>query len=251
MRIPNSCAAWEKQMRSEAPQLQMLENMYHDNCLDEAVTADFFDRVSARGAPRDAFEAQKFAFQVIAASPDSFACQGRAVPNAIFDQLFRVEEVPALRRRLPEDELRAKGINDRDLFDFASLSDEDLRSLTDEYDGPIVLGNGMDIVWVTDFQHVEPLLGDLANLLDRLGLPLWVADRCVIIAYNRIETGKTLHVPRSLDGMGWAEFDLVEDCSAEMGRTKPRTLPGRMGLPEAVHRGCMIQPNRWEMRRIA
>ncbi len=225
--------------------------MIRDDCLDEEVTVEFFKRLSRKGVPRDARGAECFAFDVIKADPDVFVCKGPFVPDGVFVRLFRVECISDLRYRLPEETLTATGVNHKEFVD--SLPDEDLQSLTDEYDGPIKLGNQIDVVWVTDFERVEPLFDDFAGLLDRLGWSEAASDmgRCVVVAYHREQVGRTIHVPRSLDAMGHPEFDVIEDCSAEMGMTKPITAPREMGLPEAVHRGCTVVPSRWEMRRIS
>ncbi len=237
-------------MESGDRQRRILDNMVRDDCLDEEVTVEFFEMLSEKDVPKDARDAESSAFDVIKTAPDVFVCKGTFVPEGVFVRLFRVECVSDLRYRLPEDTLTSKGVNHKEFVD--SLPDEDLLSLTDEYDGPIQLGNQIDVVWVTDFERVEPLLTDLAGLLDRLGRLAADSDmgRCVVVAYDREQAGRSVHVPRSLDAMGHPEFDVIEDCFAEMGMTKPITASPAMGLPEAVHRGCRVLPSRWEMRRI-
>ena len=167
MRIPESCSVWKAKMESGERQRRILDNLLRDDCVDEETTNAFFSRLAEKGLPKSAHSAEGFAFQVIEDALDSFVCQGTLVPDNVFVKLFRVERVSDLRYRVPEEFMTAKGVNHREIAD--SLPDEELQTLTDEYDGPIELGNRIDLVWVTDFGRVEPLLNDLTEILDCLG----------------------------------------------------------------------------------
>jgi hypothetical protein len=66
--------------------------------------------------------------------------------------------------------------------------------------------------------------------------------RCLKIVYKRDKLKKNLHLPRSFDGINQGRFEVVEDCNADAGKTLPLNLPQEQGLPEAVHRGCRVEP---------
>ena len=59
-----------------------------------------------------------------------------------------------------------------------------------------------------------------------------------------------MHLPRSFDGIDNGQFEVVEDCNADAGKTLPLNLPREQGLPEAVHRGCKVEPEIFEVEPI-
>jgi hypothetical protein len=166
----------------------------------------------------------------------------------MFTYILRLEDVKALRYRIPDSFWGDVGITDEDLD--RGLSEDELATITDEYDGPVELGNAQGTVWGTDHDVVE--YGDgIRKLVDRLGLAdLRVEQHCVICVYRRSDVPSSLHVPRCFDGLGNRGFELVEDCQAESGKTKPLTLPMSEGMPEAVHRKCRLVPQRWSLGHI-
>lgn len=242
VKIPETCQKWKQMMHSGDQESRILANMENDPCLDEDVERAFFDRLAARGDPARPKQAWALAQQTVQADPDGFVCQGREVPRDLFAALFRLERVSSLRRIIPREVLDAKGLRDRELIEHAP--EEELRSVVHEHHGPIQLGNKLQVVWVTDFARIETLLNDLPQIANRLGLQ---ADRYILCAYNREDTDRSLQVPRALDGVDNPGFQVVVDCSADYGRTRPVNGPPEQGLPEAVHRSCSIVPRRWEL----
>lgn len=200
-----------------------------------------------RGTPADAQKAAEQAYKVVKGDPDRFVCQGNPVHDERFVQLFRIDGVDVLRYRVPE-ALAKVGLRHKDVI-LGNVPQEELRALSDEYKGEVKLGNDLQIVWVTDRDEAAPLLDDWEQLSDLLGRPSGGAEaRCIFCGYNRSATGRTLHVPRVLDAIGIAEFEVNEDCSAEAGKTRPITRPPEEGLPEAVHRSCEVVPDLWELK---
>ena len=159
-----------------------------------------------------------------------------------FAMLFRLEHVPSLWYRI-YDECVKRGISREYLR--SGPTDEDLAVLTDEHDGPVTLGNGLGLVWVSDFEVTEPLIADVRTLADRLGMPIdATVSRIVVCAYERTKLSSPLHVPRVLDAIDRPEFQPNPDCSAPCGMTRPITGSLGVGLPEAVHGGCTLVPTR-------
>jgi len=117
------------------------------------------------------------------------------------------------------------------------------------YKGTLDLGNRLDIVWVADNEKSEQI--GLKELVDRLGLKgLEKESRCIRIVYRRDKAKKDLHLPRSFDGIDNGQFEVVEKCEAVAGKTLPLNLPREQGLPEAVHRGCTVEPEIFEVESI-
>ena len=61
---------------------------------------------------------------------------------------------------------------------------------------------------------------------------------------------RNLHLPRSFDGIANNQFEVVEDCNADAGKTVPLNLMREQGLPEAVHRGCKVEPEIFKVEPI-
>jgi hypothetical protein len=98
------------------------------------------------------------------------------------------------------------------------VSGDPSRQAYDEYDGPVNPGNVLQVVWVADFTEIEDGLNDPRALANSLGID---AARQIVCVYNRDDTGKTLHVPRALDGVNLPKFKVVDDLAADCGWTKP------------------------------
>lgn len=245
MNIRKSCQSWAKAMESFSPKaIRTIENIRTDPCIGDRAEADFFGLVAASWTS-DASDPLETATKVVRRDLDAFTCTGIPVPKDLLVALMRLEDISSLRYRTPE-LLDSLGFTDAQLRP-DSLSDDELRSLTDEYDGPVEFGNNLDIVWVTDFDEATASLASHSLLRDRLGLPAAVSiDRCVLCVYNRSAASKPLHVPRALDAIGQELFQPNTDCEAKTGMTSP-TDSGTQGLPEAVHRGCTLTPTRWEL----
>ena len=187
-------------------------------------------------------EAWLLACKIVQDDPDRFVCQGREVPETMFVGLFRFQSVSSLRYALPPPFLESIGYRDKDFS--VDTEEEDLLSVADEYGGPVNLGNQLQIVWITDFAEIENRLIDPPALANWLGLD---ADRYIVCVYNREDTGRTLHVPRALDGVNQPLFEVVDDPAADCGWTKPTDGSKEGGWPEAVHRNCSVVPQRWEL----
>jgi hypothetical protein len=128
---------------------------------------------------------------------------------------------------------------------------EDLRVLTDEYDGPVSLGNELTLVWASDWAAVGPFAGDPAALADRLGCPRSeLGPHVVLCAYERTNVPGTLHVPRALDAVDQEHWRPNNDCSARHGWTRPASRSEEDGFPEVVHRSCTVTPEHWELASV-
>ena len=247
MDIPAKCKDWEVAMASKPETCRILDNLRNDPCVPRGTSNAFFDKIADQGSPADADRAKATAHNIVTQGPDNFVCCGQEVPVGIFTELFRFESVEHLRYRI-HDELDKRGLIDQNLAD---LEEEDLRDITDDYDGPVALGNPV-VVWATDFEHVRPHLDGPKMLSARLGREMPAEEAyCIVCVYNRDDTGRTLHVPRSLDAVNMPEFEVGTNCSANHGMTKPLLGATGGGIPEAVHRDCMLTPIRWEMRPVA
>lgn len=242
MDIPDPCENWKRMMESGSEASQVLANIEADPCYDGGVTEEFFARLAARGDPASPQQAWAFAYETVREAPNKFVCQGWEVPGELFAGLFRLQRVSSLRYVLPPEVLDGKGLRDREFA--GGISHEDLRCIVDQYEGPVKLGNELQVVWVTDVAQIEGLREDINQIIIRLGLP---PDRYVLCEYNREDTNRTLHVPRALDAVNQPLFEVVVDCSADYGRTRVIGGSAEEGLPEAVHRACSIVPTRWEL----
>jgi len=227
---------------------RILKNLQREKCIDNKTWNEFFKRLAQKGQPNHAGEAKQWAVDVIIADPDRFACRGHKIPKKLFVRLFRLEDLKALRWRIP-DCLNRLGINDEILI--KELTDEELLSITDEYRDTIELGGKLGVVLATDYEVVKDVLYDLDDLVDKLGLRNLVNEKlCVIFVYKRNDIGSSLHLPRSFDGLDCPQFEIVEDCKADAGKTLPLSLPHEQGLPEVVHKECEIIPEQWKLRSI-
>jgi hypothetical protein len=247
MEFPSECQWWIDLMDAgDDKERRIVENLRADPCIKPTIIDEFISRLLNGALPNTSEGACRKAYRVVKEDPDTFVCQGQEVPSTMFTVLFRIEDPDAMRYRIP-DELDRLGF--RDAVVLADLSDEDLRLLTDEYGGSVQLGNDLGIVWVTTMDEVVDLVPDmLGSLCNRLGLP-WsaVVSRVVLCAYNRHETGRTLHVPRALDAVNRPEFEVEANCGANMGMTRPLAGSPDDGLVEAVHRSCSVVPSLWKL----
>lgn len=248
MDIPKSCEKWAEMMAiGKDDEAQILMKLEHEKCIDDNTTNEFFKRLADKGEPSQPEEAKRMALDVIQEDPDTFTCRGQEVPSNVFLNLFRLEDLKALRWRVP-DCLKRLGIVDEELI--RGLPEEELASVTDEYDDIVSLGNPFDIVLATDYDIVKNELTDLSTLVDRLGLDNLVNEkRCVVCVYNRSKIGVVVFLPRSFDGLSYNQFELVDDCDAESGKTKPLSTH-EQGLPEGVHKGCDVIPEQWKLGLI-
>jgi len=245
--IPASCKQWQGLMdgSGDAKHRAIVANLRNDECLDKTVVVEFFRRLGAMPERKTPEEAYSQSYEVIRADPANFTCTGLEVePEPSLGTLFRLESVTSLLRRLPE-ECKKRGIKKDHLLHRIPI--EDLAVLTDEYAGPVSLGNGLGLVWVSDAATVAPIEADVRALADRLGLQLDGEPGSVILCvYNRKEVATQPHVPRAFDAIDQENWSPNNDCLARTGRTRPLTRPAEEGLPEAVHRGCVVTPHRWE-----
>lgn len=255
MNIPDTCLPWAQMMQdgtdAECATDQhraILQNVRSDPCLSDETANLFFRNLAARSAasaPSTPAEAVERAYDAVRDSIPELTCQGRDVPAGSFVELVRLEPIDGLLSRVP-DACETRGITRKELL--SGITAEDLAVLTDEHDGPVSLGNGLSVVFVTDRATVAPILTRLQELMNRLGVP-WNADArgCVLCVYCRSATGNSLKVPRVLDAIREPRFRPNLDCLAIHGLTRPLDGPGNLGLPEAVHRACTVRPNVWRL----
>lgn len=244
MDVPHSCSHWEEMMRSDEDAANILENIQAEVCLPDPVVDDFFSEIAAETPPQNAQEARNIAESIVKNGKETFLFQRREVPNNRFSELCRLEQPSALRYRIPDEELDKRGLRDLDLS--ADINEEDLRAVTDEYDGHVTLGDQLEVVWSSDFVETEPYLDDLHRLADLLGLN-WNERYAILCRYRRIDTGRTLHVPSALDGVKHPRFKVVVDCEAECGKTRRASGNPDDGLSEVVHEKCTVRPLMWQL----
>ena len=247
MDIPRSCEQWAQAMEGGGMAARrIVANVWKEACVDSGMAQEFFDSLGRKGPFRDEHEAETGAFNVVYGDQDRFTCKGKPAAADRFRSLFRLEDVSSLRYRVPE-ALARGDVTDSELV--GELPDEDLLTLTNEYHGEVSLGNRLGVVWCAD--AAGSLAGDMTTLVERLGIAaLENADRCVLCKYDRSTTGKSLHVPRVLDAIDRPEFEVVQDCDAETGMTRPLEGSTAEGLPEAVHRCCPVVPEVWELKEL-
>ncbi len=250
MDIPDRCKSWREEMESgNNKDKRILDNICRDNCIKSGISDEFFKRLAAKGNPLSPEDAKNTAIDIVKTDPDRFLCQGERIPSNAFNTLFRLEDVKKLGKHLSDEHLRNFGIRDRKTLNYKELPDDELSIIVHMYKGTLDLGNRLDIVWVADSENSEQI--GLKELVDRLGLAnLEEEERCLKIVYKRDEAKKNLHLPRSFDGIDQGQFEVVEDCNADAGKTLPLNLPHEQGLPEAVHRGCKVEPEIFEVEPI-
>ncbi len=232
---------------------RILENLRRDNCIKSEISDDFFKRLADKGNPCRPEDAKNVAIDIVKTDPDRFLCQGGRIPSDSFNTLFRLEQVTKLEDHLPWEHLRKFGIKDKKTLNLQELPDDELSIIVHMYKGTLDLGSRdrdkLDIVWITDSKKTERI--GLKELVDRLGLVnLEKEKRCLKIVYKRDKAEKNLHLPRSFDGIANNQFEVVEDCNADAGKTVPLNLMREQGLPEAVHRGCKVEPEIFEVEPI-
>lgn len=250
MEIPDKCKSWLEKIKCGNDQDQkILENLSRDNCIKSEISDEFFKRLATKGNPCSPEDAKNTSIDIVKTDPDRFVCQGGKIPSDLFNTLFRLEDVKKLGKHLPDEHLRNFGIRDRKTLNSKELPDDELSVIVHMYKGTLDLGNRLDIVWISDSEKSEQI--GLKELVDRLGLAnLEEEERCLKIVYKRNKAKKNLHLPRSFDGIDQSQFEVVENCKADAGKTLPLTLPHEQGLPEAVHRGCRIEPEVFEVEPI-
>jgi hypothetical protein len=250
MKIPVKCKSWLQKIEcGNAQDKKIVENLRKDNCIKSEINDEFFERLAAQGSPKSPEDAKNKAIDIVKADPDRFVCQGEKITSNTFNTMIRLEDVSKLGKHLPDAHLRNFGIRDRKKLNPKELPDDELSIIVHMYKGTLDLGNAHDIVWISDSEKSEKI--DLKELVDRLGLAnLEYEERCLKIVYKRDKTKKNLHLPRSFDGIDQDLFEVVEDCKADAGKTIPLNLPREQGLPEAVHRGCKVEPEIFEVEQI-
>lgn len=251
MDVPSGCSAWMNQLASGTDRHRhMLAIIRDEPCVDDATAKLFFDEISAKSPPSTPAEAYEAAYNTVRTFKDHLTRSGNPVPDAEFGVLFRFEMVENLIYRIP-DACAKLGVTSDELL--GDISDEDLEALTDEYDGTVALGNieGLNLVWVTDWQVVVPIIGDLADLVDRLGISLDVGtERIVLCSYDRSKITSALHVPRAFDGIDQPFFHPNSNCSDTHGLTRPIAGDPENGVPEGVHSGCTLTPDSWKSGKL-
>lgn len=249
MNPPETCKVWVEKMEANEDCSKILDNLRKDDCIKPEISDEFFKCLVAKGNPCSPEDAKNTAIDIVRADPDRFVCQGGKIPSDSFNTPFRLEDVKKLGKHLPDEHLRNFGIRDRKTLNPKELPDDELSVIVHMYKGTLDLGNRLDIVWVADSEDSEQI--GLRELVDRLGLAnLEEEERCLKIVYKRDEAKKNLHLPRSFDGIDNGQFEVVENCKADAGKTLPLNLPREQGLPEAVHRGCKVEPEIFEVESI-
>ena len=219
---------------------QILNNLLADMCLPPDVEDEFFNHLSAAGSPADCCEARSLSKKIVLASPHLFLCRGPIIPPATFQTVVRLRKAKDFFYCLPTTRRVAfsafLGIPESDLQEG---DQDDLRIWLAAYTHELATGGWHPVAFVTD-DSTLPAASTLSGLVDRLGLPNWTGETLgLLFRYPRTHIPEELHIPRSLDGIDFAEFSLVADCAAPHGITRPHTVT-LAGLPEAVHPGCEI-----------
>jgi hypothetical protein len=250
MDIPDTCKPWQEKMESGNNQdKKVLDNLRRDDCIKSKISDKFFKRLAAKGNSFKTEGAQKVAIDIVATDPDRFVCQGKQIPKGSFNTLCRLEDVKKLGTHLPDEHLRNFGIRDRKTLTSKELSDDELNIMVNMYKGTLNLANKLDVVWVVNNEDSKKI--GLKELVNRLGLVnLENERRCLKIAYKRDIAKKNLHLPRSFDGIDNSQFEVVDNCKADAGKTIPLNSSTGQGLPEAVHRGCKVKPDIFEVEPI-
>lgn len=245
MKVPSSCEDWETKLKASSQGQAILTKILGENCISEDVEKEFFKDVAARGPPKDAEEAVGFAVDAVQDRKDDLTCCGKPVPGRLFRRVMRLEKLSYLKYRIPPSRrgqlLYRCGIVEKRFVE-GKISRNQATRLVRYYEGPVTLGDRIGVVWITTSdESTRQMLDDLANLIDRLGLPELKAERfCLVFEYERSVTKRTLHVPRAFDGIGNPQFEAVPDCDADSGMTRPVEFPPEQGLPEAIHKHCEL-----------
>lgn len=224
---------------------RILENVETDACIAPDREAEFFNRISARKEFTDHRDACEFALNATLQSKDDLLCTGKEVPQDRFQTLVRIVLPENLRFIVGDDYMRRGGFTDYDM----ETDEVTVRNCVEDYDGAGLggqVGRPGGIAWAAeDSQALGSIRSDGAALTDRLGLEAQhrsATDRgfYVRLAIARQNLPTSLHVPRILDGIGFAAFRPVADCSSATGMTFPLSGNASEGFPEAVHRACAV-----------
>lgn len=250
MDIPDICNSWSNKIESgSAGDKRILGNLRKDNCIKPKITRDFFKQLADKGSPNTPDDARNAAIDIVKADSDRFVCQGRKIPGSSFNTFLRLENVRKIKRLFDPGYLSSFGLRDKNMLNRTELPDDELNDIIQMFNGELNLGSLLDVVWVADNEGSEQI--DLMDLIDRLGIvDLEDDERCLKLVYKRKKTKKDLHLPRSFDGIDNSQFELVENCKANSGKTLPLNLPPEQGLPEAVHRGCKVKPEIFEVKLL-
>lgn len=241
MTIPATCENWRVLMAAGTHgEAAILQNLLAETCLPPAVEDAFFNQLSAAGLPADCCKARDFSKKVVIDSPHLFLCRGPVIPAATFQTVVRLRKAKDFYYCLPDARRVAfaafLGVTEDD---FSKGDQDDLEIWLAAYTHELATRGSQPIAFVTD-DSTFPAAAGLVGLVDRLGLPDWTGETLgLLFRYPRAHIPGELHIPRSLDGIDFAEFSLVADCAAPHGLTRPYTA-ALAGLSEAVHPGCEI-----------
>jgi hypothetical protein len=259
MNIPKNCEAWRQLMAEGGDEHLVLGNIERDQCVPPDVANDFFEALASTAPWADSKSAWDAAKSVVYSSPDRFFCQGRPVPDGKMTSLLRFRFVRDWNRELREvdperaERLSAKyGIPSDNRWP-KDLDDRQRAEFCSELKTSYPTGNLKGISWVADEKAVQDSAIGSLETLRRLGLPHFEKqDWAFVLRYNRAGEAKEIHVPRALDGIDSGSFDVVKNCDAPYGMTKPtaKASPGASGYPEAVHRSARIDLDRMEIRQL-
>ena len=254
MDIPDSprCQAWAAALgtadasATAQPGQRIRANVENDPCVPVAAQQRFFELIEQAPPVGTEEQAVQLGNEVVSGNRRQLTRTGACVPDDRLNACYFINERGAMKHRVPPERWGdfASGIKDED-FDGADA--ETLRYLWQEYEGPVSLGNLLDLVWVADENQVRRIAQDDAlGAADRLGLEgqhraLQAGDPCVGFRYDRSVLGVGLHVPRVLDAIDSDWFQPTTDCSAACGRTRPLNGPADNGLDEAVHGRLELQ----------
>ena len=254
MDIPDSprCQAWAAALgtadasATAQPGQRIRANVENDPCVPVAAQQRFFELIEQAPPVGTEEQAVQLGNEVVSGNRRQLTRTGACVPDDRLNACYFINERGAMKHRVPPERWGdfASGIKDED-FDGADA--ETLRYLWQEYEGPVSLGNLLDLVWVADESQVRKTAHDDAlGAADRLGLKphhraLQVGQPCVGFRYERSVLGSDLHVPRVLDALDFDWFRPTTDCNAPCGRTRPLNGPPDNGLDEAVHGRLELQ----------
>ena len=254
MDIPDSrrCKAWAEALgaadgsATAQPGQRIRANVEDDPCVPVAAEQRFFELVEQAPTVVTERQAIELGNAVVSGNRSELTRTGKRVPDERFNGCYFINERSAMKHRVQLERWGdfASGITDEDV---RKADAETIRYLWQEYEGPVSLGNLLDLVWVADESQVRKTAHDDAlGAADRLGLKphhraLQVGQPCVGFRYERSVLGSDLYVLRVLDALDFDWFRPTTDCNAPCGRTRPLNGPPDNGLDEAVHGRLELQ----------
>ncbi len=256
MNIPDDCQEWVCQMERTEASKEILGNVHRDGVTPEDVGVKFFVQLTGHFPPdwpasddEGATLAKGIALKVVIGDRDGYVCCGGVLSDGIFVDLMRVERPTSFRYLFPteverEDFFGKLGITDKQLADYDV---DDFKDVLDHVDisGDFRIGNqsGVGNVWVTDYRVTPKVIReDHKALVDRLGLPhLEGEDFLLRLDFKRASVPATLHIPGCFDAIDFPPFRVQVHPDAPHGVTFPLHSPPDEGLPEAVHRACLVE----------